>query len=140
VVWGAFHGGWLALHRALRARLPRLPERAAIVGHVVCVAVTFQGVCLGWLFFRAESLDQARRILCLMAGGLHFDPWAWSALTELLSYSLPLVAFQALQAFKGEAWVLRSAPPLLQGAVFGALFYLVALYGAVSDAFIYFQF
>lgn len=140
VIWGAFHGGWLALHRALRPRLPTFPPRAAWVGQLLCIGLTFHGVCLGWLFFRADSLDQALMILGRMARGFQFEPSTWNMLIALMSYATPLIAVQLWQAREGDAWVLRRAPPWVQGAAFGAMFYLVALYGAVSDAFIYFQF
>jgi len=140
VIWGAFHGSWLAIHRALQNRFPKLPARTGILGNTLCVIVTFNGVCLGWLFFRAESLDQALYILGQMSEGLRFDAWAWNSLAELLLYSAPLIAVQVWQACQRDAWVLRLAPPWVQGATFGFLFYLTVLHGAVSNAFIYFQF
>jgi alginate O-acetyltransferase complex protein AlgI len=63
VVWGGVHGAWLALERALGKRslyggLPR-PLR---------VALTFSGVLVMWVFFRAADLGDARRYLSAMFG------------------------------------------------------------------------
>jgi alginate O-acetyltransferase complex protein AlgI len=63
VLWGALHGAWLALERALGKRsvyrgLPR-PVR---------VALTFLIVLVGWVFFRAPDLGTAGSYLAAMAG------------------------------------------------------------------------
>jgi alginate O-acetyltransferase complex protein AlgI len=64
VMWGAFHGAWLAIHRALfRERtlfaVPRWVSRLA----------TFHLVCIGWVFFRAQTLTRAGEV--------------WSGFTDL---------------------------------------------------------
>jgi D-alanyl-lipoteichoic acid acyltransferase DltB (MBOAT superfamily) len=52
--WGAFHGIWLAVHRAL------FRDRTGIrIPAPVSVIVTFHLVCAAWVFFRAESLADA---------------------------------------------------------------------------------
>jgi alginate O-acetyltransferase complex protein AlgI len=63
VIWGALHGGLLALERrggkaALYQRLPG-PAR---------VAATFAIVLITWVFFRAPGLPEAWRYLGDMAG------------------------------------------------------------------------
>jgi len=63
IAWGALHGSLLALERtqgktALYARLPR-PIR---------MATTFGLVSVGWVFFRAPSLQEAGRFLQGMLG------------------------------------------------------------------------
>ena len=95
---------------------------------------------LGWLLFRAESLPQALHLLSAIAFDLRFDPAALAVLGDLALYSGILVAVQTAQFFADEHFLVPRLPLVFQGAVFGVLFYLVAIYGAVSDAFIYFQF
>jgi alginate O-acetyltransferase complex protein AlgI len=65
VVWGAIHGGWLALERARGRRgfVAGLPEPLQI-------AVTFAIVTFAWVFFRAPDLGSALRYLGNMAGAL----------------------------------------------------------------------
>ena len=66
VVWGAIHGGFLALERLVRARWrERYPEPSLPrpVSAVLQWFVTFHVVCLGWVFFRADSVGTALDIL-----------------------------------------------------------------------------
>jgi alginate O-acetyltransferase complex protein AlgI len=63
VAWGAWHGAWLAVERALgrRALWSALPRPLRI-------ACTFVAVCAGWVLFRAESFGHAGRYLAALAG------------------------------------------------------------------------
>jgi alginate O-acetyltransferase complex protein AlgI len=71
VIWGAIHGGWLALERALGkdSWYRRLP-------HVGRVALTFFIVLIAWVFFRAPDLGSALRYLGSMTGGMAAQPGA----------------------------------------------------------------
>jgi alginate O-acetyltransferase complex protein AlgI len=59
VIWGLYHGLFLALERSasermpIRRRLPRMLQRT--VQHIYTLLV----VMIGWIFFRAETLDAA---------------------------------------------------------------------------------
>jgi len=64
VVWGTLHGGWLALERWHRRRGPEPgPPANPWLGRLV----TFHVVCLGWVFFRADSFDTAWQVLGRLA-------------------------------------------------------------------------
>ena len=54
VIWGFLHGAGLAIERMFRrgGELSLFVKAAAIIG-------TFHFVCVGWIFFRAQSLDSA---------------------------------------------------------------------------------
>ncbi len=72
VVWGAIHGGWLALERlagktSFYRHFPR-PAR---------IAITFLIVLIAWVFFRAADLPAAGRYLACMFGGGDGQPNAW---------------------------------------------------------------
>jgi alginate O-acetyltransferase complex protein AlgI len=54
VLWGAFHGAWLAIHRALFRDRSVFP-----VPRLISVLVTFHLVCFAWVLFRAHSLADA---------------------------------------------------------------------------------
>jgi len=65
VIWGALHGGALIVHRLwtkTRIVLPRL----------FAWAITFLFVNVAWVFFRAESLDSALRMLKSLFSLEHF--------------------------------------------------------------------
>jgi D-alanyl-lipoteichoic acid acyltransferase DltB (MBOAT superfamily) len=56
VIWGALHGAALILHRMWRGAGFRMPGWAGW-------ALTFLFVNVTWVFFRAKSLEDARRVL-----------------------------------------------------------------------------
>jgi alginate O-acetyltransferase complex protein AlgI len=61
VVWGALHGFYLLVNHAWRSLGVKLPRALA-------TAITFLCCVIAWVFFRAESLSSAWRILRGMAG------------------------------------------------------------------------
>jgi D-alanyl-lipoteichoic acid acyltransferase DltB (MBOAT superfamily) len=70
VIWGALHGAFLSLNylwRSLRERLGMRP-RNSLTGKFGAWLLTFLCVCVAWVFFRAESVADARTILAGMAG------------------------------------------------------------------------
>lgn len=77
VLWGGLHGFYLVVNHALRALrvrylghdLARPPLWVPIAGAVA----TQLAVVVGWVFFRAGSLDAALAMLAAMAGGNGFD-------------------------------------------------------------------
>lgn len=65
VVWGLFHGAFLAVERmAGQARRPVATGVWRVAGHVYALLV----VMVGWVFFRAGSLTEAVQMLTAMAG------------------------------------------------------------------------
>ena len=62
VIWGGIHGVWNLLSRKKK------PD-SCLAGRIWQTVVTFLGVTLGWVFFRAESLGAALRYLKHAAAG-----------------------------------------------------------------------
>lgn len=58
VLWGAWHGLMLVLHKAYRKLVPAREHRGikASLLHIANVLLTFHIVAIGWVFFRADSL------------------------------------------------------------------------------------
>ena len=139
VIWGALHGGMLALERAfgkdaLYRGLPR-PAR---------VAVTFLIVLVSWVFFRAVTLGEAVRYLGAMLGLGHPEPA--SALLAGMLYQPYLVGSVALAALitwaAPQTWdFTRRLSPIRSLAVMAALWAaLAALFTQSYNPFIYFIF
>jgi len=144
VFWGAYHGGlltahqWRARHRAVETKatepdgwLDGLRQRAA----------TFALVCVGWVFFRADSMETAFSLLRRVITG-------WWTPSESLT---PLVVFTiagmlALQFWpRGFGLWLQSGLSRLKPAPLGIVFALamlaIVILGPAGVApFIYFQF
>jgi hypothetical protein len=104
------------------------------------MAFTFHAVCLGWLFFRAESLAHAGRLLAALleapAPGL-LARW----LLPLAVLTLPLLAMQLWQAAKGQLEPVVHAPGWVRCGIYVATaFFLVLLGEDFGAPFIYFQF
>ena len=143
VIWGAIHGGFLSLERAVRTVADNrgwslgLPEP---VVRVLQWVLTFHVVCLAWVFFRAETfghaIDMLSRLGDFGAGN--------SVITPLLL--ITIVASIASQ-FVPSDWV-RSAEGTFvragwafQGVAFGVGLVAIDVLGPEGVApFIYFQF
>ena len=124
VIWGAWHGVLLIVHKVYRRIFPvAKDDRPGIICHVFHVLLTFHVVAAGWIFFRSPSLDVAGQIftqiftnfrpeaiptfvsgytvifVALIVGYLlHFAPHRWSQwLQRELSWS-PLVVKAAILA------------------------------------------
>ena len=66
VLWGTLHGFYLMVNHAwqtVRQRLGQDLERRTVLGTFVGSAITFLAVVVGWVFFRADTLGTARRLL-----------------------------------------------------------------------------
>ena len=67
VLWGAFHGAALVIHRAWSGFGLRMPKAIAWL-------LTFNFINLTWIFFRADTLESALRVIRGMADiGSVFD-------------------------------------------------------------------
>jgi alginate O-acetyltransferase complex protein AlgI len=143
VLWGTLHGvGLVADHwRAGRRRAQGLPEQADTPRAVVVQrVVTFHLVCLGWVFFRADSIGTALSLLRGLATS--FGPF------PLVT---PLVVL-AVAAGIGFQYLPRDVPvrlqegfshlrPLAQGAVLAVVLFAITTLGPQGMApFIYFRF
>jgi alginate O-acetyltransferase complex protein AlgI len=161
IIWGTIHGTALAIERMIMALKPAGSPAIAVVGYgqgsmgqglaagsggreafakALGVFVTFNIVCLAWIFFRAESLDYALQYL----NGLT----DWSGPVERATpFLFALVTASIAAHFLSEDLVqrlsarLEDAGTLTLGAVLGfgiLLIWAIAPEGVAP--FIYFQF
>jgi D-alanyl-lipoteichoic acid acyltransferase DltB (MBOAT superfamily) len=143
VIWGAIHGtgqviGHLRRGRRLAAGRDPLPGGTTrVVGQRV---VTFHIVCLGWIFFRADSLSSAVTIIERL-----FTAWGRAPLvTPLVVLAIAVgigtqyvpsdVVVRAQRVFS------RQRLPV-QGAILGAVLLVITTLGPQGVApFIYYRF
>jgi D-alanyl-lipoteichoic acid acyltransferase DltB (MBOAT superfamily) len=143
VVWGFYQGLLLVLHRLASPWLERF-RPADPVDQVswkaLRIVVTFHLVCLGWLIFRAGSIEQA---LGMLATIVHRPaiPTA-SLLVPVLSVVMPLVVVQMAQAVSKDLNVIARTPWYVRSVFYTTCFYAIVLGGAFESGkqFIYFQF
>ena len=137
VLWGAYHGVLLALHRLL----PRPRILSALALRPLGVAATFLAVCVGWVFFRAQSLGDAGTLLSRMfapAGGTALDLPTTLIAAGCLAV---LLAGHLVGTFVDLKRAERRAPAAVLGAgLAGLLLAVLFLMPVNAKGFIYFQF
>jgi D-alanyl-lipoteichoic acid acyltransferase DltB (MBOAT superfamily) len=152
VTWGAYQGLLLITYKALQPRIARLwervPRRLEKTARTLAVVGFFQLVCLGWLIFRAGSLEQVWFMLDRI-----LTPWPWYLLAGVHSLvntrAVLLVAFAAAivvmdldQRRRGDdPLAILRRPAVQRSLIYAAMFFALAWYGVQDErAFIYFQF
>jgi D-alanyl-lipoteichoic acid acyltransferase DltB (MBOAT superfamily) len=143
VIWGRYYGvclvagSWRRRSRVARG-LPAMPEGPG--DRLVQRVVTFNLVCLGWVFFRADSLTTALQLL-----GRLFTAWGPAPLVTpmILAVIALMLAAQYLPREVPARILDRFARlgPIVQGAVLAGVLYLIVVLGPQGVApFIYFRF
>ena len=143
VAWGLLHGVGLAAGQQRRERrmergLPPLDEtpRARVLQHVA----TFHFVCLGWLFFRADSVSTALHMLGRLFTSFGPAP-AVTPLVVLVIASMLAVQFVPKDVPERVQDWFSALRPVAQGAVLAAILFLITSVGPQGVApFIYFRF
>ncbi len=84
ILWGALHGFYLVVHKLLLSVFPVLKPNGSdmnLFHRIIGVVITFHLVCLGWIFFRAESIANGVEVLSQIF--LHFNsPVFWPFVKE----------------------------------------------------------
>ncbi len=143
VIWGAYHGMLLSVHRLTRASLARLTPRGSVqskLWRALQIVSTFHFVCLGWLIFRSESLgslvENVLRIFNDFEIGLAGQ---WVLPMAVLIAPLVLVQFVQARSNDLEAMLRWSLPARI--VLYSVLAILMVLWGEDGgQPFIYFQF
>jgi alginate O-acetyltransferase complex protein AlgI len=113
VVWGALHGLYLLINHGWRSFRQKLgwPSNGGVATRIAATALTFMAVLVGWVFFRADSLATALKMLSAMAGQSGVD-WSEDAALQLgvLAVLLLIVFF----APNTQEWMADFEPALVE--------------------------
>ena len=149
IVWGAYHGILLIGHRlfvqVFKPSLPNWPanDLRMKVWTIVRMLCFYHLVCLGWLFFRAQSMGQVFEMLASF-GHLGPDTANLIFLKEAVIAALlivPLLVFQLWQYQKNDLYPFFKWHWLPRGTFYGMLLIgLVVFAAGGANEFIYFQF
>jgi alginate O-acetyltransferase complex protein AlgI len=142
VAWGLYHGFWLAAERMYMTHVGPLPGGAS--GWLR----TFLTVIVGWVVFRATSMDQAMAMLKAMAG---LSSPTTTVFYDLGTYAVPHHLFFALCGLFFALWPFEQFSMRLDGtdravalkavSAMAIFCYALALLSANSfNPFIYFRF
>jgi D-alanyl-lipoteichoic acid acyltransferase DltB (MBOAT superfamily) len=146
VIWGGLHGVYLAIHKLMLRGRKVVAQRPAgsaamlIRWGVMCV-VTFNLVCLTWIFFRAscftDAVNYLSGILTLRAGTANPQ-----LLLVWLFYGAAMLALDLLCYWsESEGPFPRIWHPAVRGVAYGAMLFMILCVGERSaQPFIYFQF
>ena len=136
VIWGAYHGLLLAVHRFYALRLARrLP-----LPRLLCGALTLGAVSLGWFVFRARELSD---LVLFVHRALDWrEGLRLGAATSQWFLALVFVAWQGLEALWWKRrWSLVELAGWRRAAFACAVGLFLFLFKPASDVvFIYFQF
>lgn len=143
VFWGAMHGVGLAVHKASKPWLTRIPDRWWVKALSWAVTITY--VSLLWVFFRADSWMDSWLIIKNIFTNFHADylpvfvqvRYVWCILMAVIivAHALPRRWWDAL----AERWV--RSPWIVKSLTFIVVVQLVIQFMSEDvSPFIYFQF
>lgn len=145
VIWGALHGGLLALSRVTLQVRDRIYCRMRIgpaLKNAFRIIITFHLVCIGWVFFRAETLSDATTILTGFLG-----PFGRPMLRpDVLGHAaLGLVVLLMVEVWQEKRrpvrWTSLPISALVRAGLLYGLLLSIVLFGVETGSqFIYFQF
>lgn len=147
VIWGAYQGLLLIIHRLFSPILAKIPEfRSKLLArtwYLVRVVFFFQLVCLGWLIFRAQNVQQIYQMLQSLiynfriAARIRLD---WDSY-YLVLFSLPLIFFQVIQFWKNDLLAIYRGKRMVKIFFYYTIILLIMAFGVFGEnKFIYFQF
>ncbi len=141
VLWGLYHGILLCVHRAYASWRDRPRMASAALSTVIRVVIFFQFTCIGWLLFRANTVDNLKR----MIAPFHGEPGKRLIDAELTltlaACGFALLLGQLAVAIARDYNVIFRIPAPARALVYAALMIGFLLFGEYGGGqFIYFQF
>jgi alginate O-acetyltransferase complex protein AlgI len=137
VFWGFYHGLLLVLHRLWVRFVPGAGE----IFRPLSILITFLSVCVGWVFFRAQSFADAwlmlRRMVVITAGE---DLASVDRRIIYVALAALLVGHLIGATTDARKWLQRVPAPVLGAGMACLLFLCQLLMPQDVKAFIYFQF
>lgn len=157
LAWGVYQGVVLILHREYVALLKRVGVYEKLVAsklyHVFSVVCTFHIVCIGWVFFRAETETSAMQIITKLLQApvdlLHFTTSQLSILQIRDPIIFPsvilivpvLMISQVVVNWLSDKKIYKNPPWAVQVGMMVAMMCLLTIFSPdTSPRFIYFQF
>ena len=143
LAWGLFHALILIVYRPIdkKRSLSGEDNSQLTFRHICSVVVMFHLVCLSWLFFRAESMNQVWLMLGKLLTDHRITDFTLYGATMVAFYAGPLMLFElclsrreARTTIAGLPWTVKA------GAYCYFLLSLVVLRPSTHNEFIYFQF
>ncbi len=142
IIWGSIHGAALIVHKLYAENLRGLFSRG-IAYRFAGFLLTQYIVLLAWVFFRAQTFDDAMSVLAAFFDTEILNGAASPALLMAAAFMIPLFADHLMGFYKKELTDLRPSISstvilaVVAGVLFGIALMMVPL---ETQPFIYFQF
>jgi D-alanyl-lipoteichoic acid acyltransferase DltB (MBOAT superfamily) len=145
VLWGGFHGVLLVAYRVFEKGKYAAAEIQNSFfsrgGQLLQVVIFFHLVCLGWLFFRAQWLSQAKDFgLSLIWGWGHINPMTVPFLCKFIIFALPLWVAEFFQWRSDDVFYFQKKGVFIRIIFYAVTGLMLFGFGASGEQFIYFQF
>ena len=139
IIWGALNGFFLSIEKFFHRLLPM----RGLILKGIAMFVVFHLVCLGWIFFRSQSVDQALTIVNKIVHLVPFDLYfilADNRFSGAIIGALILIFLEAQIPFQPFT-VFRKKNIIYRYSIYILLITSVLILGVSGGAqFIYFQF
>ena len=141
LAWGTFHGVILSAYRFLGNNETQPVKKYSPLSSLWRVLIMFHLTCIGWLFFRAETIHKAFAMLVRLTSDFRMTKIGLSILFTVLLYAGPLMIYEVWVEKKKNLLVLNQAHWSVQTLVYSYILFMIILFPPpVAHEFIYFQF
>jgi alginate O-acetyltransferase complex protein AlgI len=147
ILWGGLHGIALTVHKLYSSLQISPPKNQTIksASNFFSILFTFHFVCLGWIFFRALSMDAAQQMINQIVG--HFNPqvflefvFGYRSVLFLMVLGYILHFIPAGIERKAEVWMTNIPLAGKAAVVLSIILLIIQTKSASVQPFIYFQF
>jgi len=148
VFWGGLHGLFYLTGKYTFSMREQLRQRLKITGRaasIMQVVITFNLVSLAWVFFRAETIQDAFSLIRNMFINLDLPVRMLSSqFSTALAFGFALVfvstELMMYWADRNNLNLVKMIPPVIRYPGYACGLLVMALFGVSSNEFIYFQF
>jgi D-alanyl-lipoteichoic acid acyltransferase DltB (MBOAT superfamily) len=142
VIWGAYHGLIQILFRIFEKRPIQFDPWSGKYSPLYVIfrlLLMFSLTLLGWLFFRADSIQQISYMLTHLS--FISSPESMEFFNTLIFFTAPLIVVQVIQYATRDLLILLKARIPVQILLYGWMLLWIIMFGVrESTEFIYFQF
>lgn len=140
IIWGAVHGFVYLLETYFSKFTGIKTKQLNVFWQILSAIKTFLIVCFAWVFFRAESFNQALDIFSSLFSNFQLEDQFKVSPTVWVLLTLFIIADFVLKNIRFDQWLNKLVFSARWTVYAVLLFSIMALGGVTHQAFIYFQF
>jgi len=145
IIWGAYHAVLTITHRLVEPFFRFIASPEAAIGRQIWflakVGIFFHLICLGWLVFRAQSIEQLAAMCHALIFNFNMSLLSLDAVLSVVPPVLLLCTVQIFQYQKNDLLFILKQHWAVRTIIYLIMYGLFLSYGVVGGKeFIYFQF